>query len=86
MTPPANAEILAYNNSGIIDAIRFNQNTWGLQFHPEFNPTITKLTIQAQSDELTSEGFDVQSLLSNVAQADCGIIILKRFKKLTARP
>lgn len=82
-TPPGSAEILAYNDSGIIDAIRFNEHTWGLQFHPEFNSTISKLTIQAQKDELSAEGVDVPALLGNVTHVDYGERILQQFKELT---
>lgn len=82
-TPPDSAEILAYSDSGVIDAIRFNENSWGLQFHPEFDATRSKLTIQEQQNELSSEGFDVQQLLDHVAEVDYGERIFKQFKELT---
>jgi GMP synthase (glutamine-hydrolysing) len=82
-TAPKSAEILAYNDSGVIDAIRFGEHSWGLQFHPEFDATIIQLTIQVLQNELNSEDVDVQELLNNVADVDYGIKILRRFKELT---
>ncbi|MCX6232236.1 MAG: glutamine amidotransferase [Bacteroidetes bacterium] len=80
---PESAEILAVNNSGIIDAVRFNANSWGLQFHPEFDFEITTLYIQEKSDALSADGFDVQALLQNVVTVDYGNRILKRFKEIS---
>lgn len=82
-TPSQSAEILAYNDSGVIDAIRFDEHSWGLQFHPEFDATITQRTIQTLQNELISEGVDVQRLSNNVADVDYGVSILRRFKELT---
>jgi len=82
-TPPESAEILARNDDGIIDAIRFHEHTWGLQFHPEFDAAISRLTIREQENDLNSEGFDVQKLLNNVAEVDYGERIFKRFRELT---
>ncbi|MEN6619404.1 MAG: glutamine amidotransferase [Rikenellaceae bacterium] len=81
-TLPESVEILATNNSGIIDAIKFNANTWGVQFHPEFDANITKLYIQEKYNELSAEGLDVQELLKNVVNVDYGDRILKRFKEI----
>jgi len=69
--------------SGIINAIRFSQHTWKLQFHPEFDAAITKETIQALKNELISEGFDVPQLVNHLADVDFGERIFKRFKELT---
>lgn len=79
---PEFAEVLATDNSGIIDAVKFGKNTWGVQFHPEFNSNVTKLYIQEKQKELVDEGFDIQDLLKNVISVDYGDRILKRFKEL----
>jgi GMP synthase (glutamine-hydrolysing) len=78
-TLPETAEILALSNSGIIDGIKFNENTWGLQFHPEFDSDITKRYIQENADGLIGQGLDVQELLKNVVNVNHGETILKHF-------
>ena len=79
---PESAEMLATDHSGIIDAVKFNSNTWGVQFHPEFNAEITKKYIQEKQDELYAEGFNVQELLDQVVRVDYGDRILIRFKEI----
>jgi GMP synthase (glutamine-hydrolysing) len=79
---PESAEILAFDQSGIIDAVKFNENTWGVQFHPEFDADITKKYILEKQDELHAEGIHFQELVDKVANVDYGDIILKRFKEI----
>jgi len=80
---PESAEILAVSDSGIIDAVKYDTNTWGVQFHPEFDAEITKLYILEKGDELISEGLDVQQLLDGVVSVDFGISLMARFMELT---
>ena len=77
---PKSAEILATNESGMIDAVRFNNSTWGVQFHPEFDKNITKA--YQQSQELVNEGLDSLELTNEVVAVDYGIRILKCFKQI----
>ena len=79
---PLSSEILAMDDCGIIDAVKFGINYWGLQFHPEFNGSITRFYLQEKYNTLSAEGIDVQDLLKNVVDVDYGEIILKRFKEI----
>lgn len=76
-------EVLATNASGLIDAVKFGTNTWGVQFHPEFDGSITRLYLQEKSAELSAEGLDVQELQERVVEVDYGIRILNRFKEIS---
>jgi len=79
---PEACEILATNSSGLIDAVRFSARSWGVQFHPEFDGSITRLYLQEKSEELVSEGVDVQKMLKRVVEVDYGMKILRRFKEI----
>ena len=80
---PESAEILSISDSGIIDAVKYDTNTWGVQFHPEFDAEIAKLYILEKGDELISEGLDIQQLLDGVVSVDFGTSLMVRFKELT---
>ena len=79
---PKSTEILAISDSGMIDAFRVNANSWGVQFHPEFDGNITKSYIHQQFKELSDEGLDPLELSGNVVNVDYGVRILKRFKQI----
>jgi len=79
---PEYVQVLASGASGLIDAFRLNDNTWGLQFHPEFDQNITRLYIDELSQDLTNEGQDCQKLYENVTHIDYGSLILNRFKQI----
>ncbi|MDE3740201.1 glutamine amidotransferase [Maribacter polysaccharolyticus] len=79
---PKSAEILAKNESGMIDAFRWNKNTWGIQFHPEFDQNITKAYINELSLELVNEGQDALKLANAVVEMDYGTRILQCFKRI----
>lgn len=80
---PDTFEVLATNPSGLIDAVRFNPTTWGVQFHPEFDQSITRLYLREKSAELMAEGLDVQELLERVVEVDYGMRILNRFRDIS---
>lgn len=79
---PESAEILSMNDSGIVDAFRLDKNTWGVQFHPEFDQNITKAYLYEQSQELINEGQDSLALTNEIVDVDYGTRILKSFKQI----
>lgn len=79
---PKSIDILATSDSGMIDAFRVNDNSWGVQFHPEFDENITKSYIHQQLKELSAEGLDPLELLGSVVHVDYGARIFKRFKQI----
>jgi GMP synthase (glutamine-hydrolysing) len=82
---PESAQILAVNDSGIIDAVKYDTNTWGVQFHPEFDADITKSYIQEKGIELIADGLNVEELLKAVVSVDFGSQLLVRFMEIVKR-
>ena len=80
---PKSAKILSVNETGMIDAFRLDERTWGVQFHPEFDQNITKAYINELSDELVSEGRDFLKLTNEVDDIAYGPKLLKRFRWIT---
>lgn len=79
---PESAVVLASNGDGIIDAVKFNANTWGVQFHPEFDAAITRLYLKEKRAFLEAEGLDPDGLLNDMQEVDFGIQILRKFRTL----
>jgi GMP synthase (glutamine-hydrolysing) len=63
-------------------AIRFAENTWGLQFHPEFSASVTSEYIRLRTDTLRTEGLDPEQLLSKVKNTFEAKSVLKKFTDL----
>lgn len=79
--PPA-AEVLAVDNTGVIDAIRFSEKCWGVQFHPEFDAQIMKHYIKNKKNTLADQGYNIDKMLDNADIVDYGGEILTRFKEI----
>ena len=56
--------------------------SWGVQFHPEFDADVSAFSIKEFSDNLKSEGQDVEQLLKNVKETPESISILTNFIKI----
>jgi GMP synthase (glutamine-hydrolysing) len=78
--PPQSAAVLATSQLDAHSALRLNETTWGLQFHPEFDQHLTRayLTYAAQQDPLG----DFSALLASAKDTPYGIQILRRFAAL----
>lgn len=63
-------------------AIRFAENAWGIQFHPEFSAPIMSDYIKYRSDALLEEGLSPQNLLKQVAETTEATTVLKTFRQL----
>jgi len=79
---PFGAEVLAKNAKDVHQAVRFTNNIWGVQFHPEFDKDIMKEYILNQKDALIKLNFDVDKLLSNIQRCDTSSKILRNFEKI----
>lgn len=63
-------------------AIRFADNAWGVQYHPEFSvPVMTKYIIY-RSDAIREEGLDPDALLEQVRDTNEATSVLKKFGNL----
>lgn len=61
---------------------RLGSQTWGFQFHPEFDKQITQAYIKARQHEIDSEGLDAAELLEAVTETPESADILRRFISL----
>ena len=64
-------------------AIRFAENAWGIQFHPEFSAPVMSGYIKYRSDDLLEEGLSPRNLSQQVTETTEATTILKAFRKLT---
>ena len=76
---PEGAKVLAGNNFESHHSVRFADNTWGVQFHPEFDENIMRGYIKARYHQIDEEGLDPQSLLSSVHSTPKASQLLQNF-------
>jgi GMP synthase (glutamine-hydrolysing) len=81
-TLPPGAILLAGNDFEPHHAMRIGNNAWGVQFHPEYDSSITRDYINAQAKALTRAGQDVAALLDGVVETPEAASILKRFGEI----
>ena len=79
--PPA-ATLLASNDFEPHHGFRVGESTWGVQFHPEFNPAIMQAYLKQSQSTLEREGRDVNALMDQVTEADANGGLLRRFVTL----
>jgi GMP synthase (glutamine-hydrolysing) len=76
---PVGSTVLARSRLEPHAALRFADQAWGVQFHPEFSPEMLRLLIQERRDLLASEGFEPDSLIDVVQPTPRSTAILARF-------
>jgi len=80
---PPNATPLAANAHEPHHAFRLGDScAWGVQFHPEYDETIMRLYIMAQSGELMKEGRDVLELMVEVSETPVAAKTLTNFARI----
>jgi GMP synthase (glutamine-hydrolysing) len=81
---PPGAERLASSPLDENFSIRFADQVWGVQFHPEFSAPIMSKYINYRADAIRQEGLDPEELLGRVADTDQATSVLQRFTNLLA--
>lgn len=76
---PPGAQRLATSPKDGNFAIRFAENAWGVQFHPEFTGNIMAEYIRCRADALCDEGLNPQLLLDKTADAIEARSVLRKF-------
>lgn len=76
---PPGARVLAATKLDPYAAIRFAQNAWGVQFHPEMDGAIVADYIEALRDKLVAEGIDADALLASCSDTPDAAKVLERF-------
>lgn len=64
-------------------AIRFAENIWGVQFHPEFSAPVTTDYIRHRAKALRDEGLDPLQLMGRITDTPQASLVLKKFTELT---
>lgn len=82
LTLPEGAEVLGYNSHDEHQIVRYGQNIWGVQFHPEFDTQIMKAYIEEQKKDLLELGFRPEKLLENVTETTYAHSIIDQFVRL----
>lgn len=79
---PAGAQRLAVSPLDQNFVIRFADNVWGLQFHPEFSAPVMEQYIIQRSKALCEEGLNPDALRSRVQKTGVAHSVLKKFTDL----
>ena len=79
---PSEAIELALSSSNNLQAFRFGDKTWGIQFHPEFSKDIVRKYIDERSMTIKEEGLDLEKLESLVSDTPNSVILFQRFCQL----
>ena len=79
---PPGAKSLATSPLDKNFAIRFAENVWGVQFHPEFSGTVMSEYIRYRSDALREEGLNPEQLLGKVTDSKEATSVLQKFVAL----
>lgn len=65
--------------------VRHNDQSWGVQFHPEFDAAIVREYIDARRHDIEREGLDPEGLKASAIDTADGTIVLRRFASLVGR-
>lgn len=76
---PPGAVALARSPLDDHQAIRFSKTCYSVQFHPEVDADILRAYISSRVEILRGEGFDVDSMLTNVTEATSARHVLRNF-------
>lgn len=83
---PEGAVLLAWAEGDPHQAFRIGQRAWGVQFHPEFDASVSRGYIETRRELIRAEGIDVDALLARLEDSDHGARLLARFAELVAEP
>lgn len=82
---PPGAQRLATSPLDNNFAIRFAENVWGVQFHPEFSVPIMSEYIRYRSDAIRDEGLNPEQLLAKVSETEEAKLVLSAFASLAQK-
>ncbi len=75
---PDQAHVLAASDFEASHGVKFKNNIWGVQFHPEFNKEIANHYLEYQEEVLKSRGYRVEQLSQQIQEPEYGRQILQR--------
>jgi len=82
LRPPPGIRPLAVSPKDEHFALRFSENVWGVQFHPEFSAPVMGEYIRLRADALRSEGLSPEALKTAVEDTPLARAVLRRFREI----
>lgn len=82
---PSQGIRLGGNSFEANQAYRLGEQTWGIQFHPEFSAAVTRAYIEARWEAIKSEGLDPELLHREVKETPHAVAVLQAFCRLAFR-
>jgi len=82
---PPGAQRLATSPLDDNFAIRFANNAWGIQFHPEFSVPVMSDYIRYRAEALREEGLSPEQLLAQVTDTETAKSVLKKFTEFVQK-
>ncbi|WP_013321105.1 glutamine amidotransferase [Gloeothece verrucosa] len=79
---PDHAIVLASSEKDPYQAFKIGEVVWGVQFHPEFDPEISREYINFDRENLIKEQQDPDKLIEQITDTPYSNTILKRFFKV----
>ncbi len=79
---PPDAKRLATSPLDENFVIRFSENAWGVQFHPEFSAAVIAKYIAYRSEVIRQEGLNPEQLLANVKATEQANSLLQKFAEI----
>ncbi len=79
---PPNSVLLGKNDYEPIQAFRYQDNVWGVQFHPEFTSDIMRFYLFERFDSLEEQGLDIKVLFDNIQTTPNSRAVLDNFVTL----
>jgi len=76
---PPGVELLGATELEPHAAVRFGENAWGVQFHPELDAALMREYFEARRTVLEGEGFGIEMAERDLRDAPLGARIIERF-------
>ncbi len=85
LEPPSGSRVIGRSEHDPHHALHFGAQSWGLQFHPEFDRAVMAAYIQSRASVLAGEGIAPEPLLETMQSAPEGRQVLGRFCRIMAK-
>ncbi len=85
LAPPPGATVLASTDQDACAMLRFADNAWGVQFHPEFSARHMHGYVRARATVLAAEGRDPATMLRSIRATPVARGILRQFVRRASR-
>ena len=76
------ATVLAGNAHDPHHAVRYGTQAWGLQIHPEFDESLTRMSVELCRDMLEEKGISVSTLLERIRPTPLSMVLMRRFARI----